>query len=50
MCGSIPFGFKYFAGSRVEWLLPLIIFGFLAASLLIFGLRSAEDKVSLRIL
>ena len=39
---AYPFGFKYFAGSRVEWLLPLIVFGFLASSLMIFGLRIGQ--------
>jgi uncharacterized membrane protein YbhN (UPF0104 family) len=39
---AYPFGFKYFAGSRVEWLLPLIVLGFLVSSLLIFGLRIGQ--------
>ena len=39
---AYPFGFKYFAGSRVEWLLPLIVFGFLSSSILIFGLRIGQ--------
>ena len=39
---AYPFGFKYFAGSRAEWLPPFIVFGFLAASLLIFGLRIGQ--------
>jgi uncharacterized membrane protein YbhN (UPF0104 family) len=39
---AYPFGFKYFAGSRLEWLLPLIVLCFLASSLLIFGLRIGQ--------
>ncbi len=36
---AFPFGFKYMQGSRVEWLLPLVVLSFIVASLLIFGLR-----------
>jgi glycosyltransferase 2 family protein len=39
---AFPFGFLYFAGSRLEWLLPLIVVSFIAASLLIFGLRIGQ--------
>lgn len=33
------FGLKYFRGSYIEWLLPLIILLFVAASFVIFGLK-----------
>jgi uncharacterized membrane protein YbhN (UPF0104 family) len=36
---AFPFGFRFFAGSPVTWLLPVIVFSFIGASLLIFGLR-----------
>jgi glycosyltransferase 2 family protein len=36
---SFPFGYKYFAGSHLEWMLPLVILSFIIASFLIFGLR-----------
>jgi uncharacterized membrane protein YbhN (UPF0104 family) len=39
--GSVGFvlGFKYFRGSIVEWLMPVIILSFLIISSIIFGLR-----------
>ncbi|OGW37363.1 MAG: hypothetical protein A2Y97_05695 [Nitrospirae bacterium RBG_13_39_12] len=36
---AFPFGYKYFHGSRIEWLLPLTILSFTILSLLVFGLR-----------
>jgi uncharacterized membrane protein YbhN (UPF0104 family) len=36
---AFPFGYKYLQGSRIEWLLPLVVLSFIIASLLIFGLR-----------
>lgn len=36
---AFPFGYGYFQGLPVEWLLPLIILSFIFASFLIFGLR-----------
>ncbi|MEW6001378.1 MAG: lysylphosphatidylglycerol synthase transmembrane domain-containing protein [Nitrospirota bacterium] len=36
---AYPFGYRYFQGSAVEWLLPAVVLSFIAASLLIFGLR-----------
>ncbi len=39
---AFPFGYQYFHGSRVEWLLPAAVFSFVFASLLIFGLRLGQ--------
>jgi glycosyltransferase 2 family protein len=39
---AFPFGFRFFAGSPVTWLLPIIVFSFIGASLLIFGLRLGQ--------
>jgi hypothetical protein len=39
---AFPFGFSYFHGSRVVWLLPLIVFSFVISSILIFGLRIGQ--------
>jgi uncharacterized membrane protein YbhN (UPF0104 family) len=39
---AFPFGFGFFAGSPVRWFLPVIIFSFIGASLLIFGLRLGQ--------
>jgi hypothetical protein len=36
---AFPFGYAYLHGSQVEWLLPLIVLSFAAASFLVFGLR-----------
>jgi uncharacterized protein (TIRG00374 family) len=36
---AFPFGYKYIQGSRIAWLLPITVFSFIIASLLIFGLR-----------
>ncbi|MEW6215813.1 MAG: lysylphosphatidylglycerol synthase transmembrane domain-containing protein [Nitrospirota bacterium] len=36
---AFPFGYKYLQGSRIEWLVPLVVLSFIIASLLIFGLR-----------
>jgi len=36
---SFPFGYKYFSGSHLEWMLPFVIVSFIIASFLIFGLR-----------
>jgi uncharacterized membrane protein YbhN (UPF0104 family) len=40
---AFPFGYKYFHGSRVEWLLPVIVISFIIASFLIFGLRLGKS-------
>jgi glycosyltransferase 2 family protein len=39
---AFPFGFRFFAGSPVMWLLPVVVFSFIGASLLIFGLRLGQ--------
>ncbi len=39
---AFPFGYKYLEGSRIEWMLPLIILALIITSLLIFGLRLAK--------
>lgn len=36
---AFPFGYAYFRGSWVEWLLPLTILCFIMVSIIIFGLR-----------
>jgi uncharacterized membrane protein YbhN (UPF0104 family) len=36
---SFPFGYKYFYGSRLEWLLPLVVLLFIVGSFFVFGLR-----------
>jgi hypothetical protein len=36
---AFPFGVGYFAGSPATWLLPVIVFSFIGASIVIFGLR-----------
>lgn len=36
---AFPFGYKYFQGIIIEWLLPLIVLTFIIASLLTFGFR-----------
>jgi len=36
---AFPFGFGYFKGSHIAWLVPVIVFSFILASLLIFSLR-----------
>jgi uncharacterized membrane protein YbhN (UPF0104 family) len=36
---AFPFGFGYFRGSWIEWLLPLIVLCFLLVSFTVFGLR-----------
>jgi len=36
---AYPFGFKYFKGSHIEWILPLIITAFMLGSFVIFILR-----------
>ena len=43
---AFPFGYQYFHGSRVEWLLPFAVLSFTAASVLIFGLRLGQ-RISL---
>jgi len=39
---AFPFGLKYFRGSWIEWLLPLIVLCFAVLSLIFFGLRLGE--------
>jgi uncharacterized protein (TIRG00374 family) len=39
---AFPLGYSYLHGSRVEWLLPVIIVSFFIGSLLIFGLRLGQ--------
>lgn len=36
---AFPFGFGYFRGSYIEWVLPLIILLFITGSFFVFGLR-----------
>ena len=36
---AFPFGFGYFRGSYIEWILPLIVLIFIAGSFFFFGLR-----------
>lgn len=36
---AFPFGFRYFRGSYIEWILPLIALLFIAGSFVVFGLR-----------
>jgi hypothetical protein len=36
---AFPFGFSYFKGSYIEWILPLIALLFIAGSFIVFGLR-----------
>ncbi len=36
---AFPFGLGYFHGSYIEWVLPLIILLFVAASFLVFGMK-----------
>ncbi len=36
---AFPFGFGYFRGSYIEWVLPLIVLLFITASFFVFGLR-----------
>jgi uncharacterized protein (TIRG00374 family) len=39
---AYPFGFKYFKGLWIEWLLPLVILIFVLVSLTVFGLRLGQ--------
>jgi len=39
---AYPFGLRYFGGSWIGWLLPLIVIAFALASLVIFGLRLGQ--------
>jgi glycosyltransferase 2 family protein len=39
---AFPFGYQYFHGSRIEWLLPFTVLSFFIASFLIFGLRLGQ--------
>ena len=39
---AYPFGLRYFRGSWIEWVLPLIVLSFVLSSLLIFGLRLGQ--------
>jgi uncharacterized membrane protein YbhN (UPF0104 family) len=36
---AFPFGFSYFKGSYIEWVLPLIVLLFITGSFFVFGLR-----------
>ncbi|GAB4405587.1 MAG: lysylphosphatidylglycerol synthase transmembrane domain-containing protein [Thermodesulfovibrionales bacterium] len=36
---AFPFGFRYFKGSYIEWILPLLVIIFIIGSFFIFGLR-----------
>ncbi|MEW6584787.1 MAG: lysylphosphatidylglycerol synthase transmembrane domain-containing protein [Nitrospirota bacterium] len=36
---AFPFGYSYFRGSGIVWILPATVLSFVASSLLIFGLR-----------
>lgn len=39
---AFPFGYQYFHGSRIEWLLPFTVISFFISSFLIFGLRLGQ--------
>lgn len=39
---AFPFGYEYFRGSPVTWLVPFVVLLFLIASFLIFGLRLGQ--------
>ncbi len=39
---AFPFGFRYFKGSYIEWILPLIVLLFAAGSFVVFGLRAGR--------
>lgn len=39
---AFPFGYVYLHGTKIEWLLPLIILSFTIGSLLVFGLRLGQ--------
>jgi len=36
---AFPFGLRYFRGSYIEWILPLMVFLFILGSFVIFGLK-----------
>jgi uncharacterized membrane protein YbhN (UPF0104 family) len=36
---AFPFGLRYFRGSYIEWILPLMVFLFILGSFIIFGLK-----------
>lgn len=36
---AFPFGFSYFRGSYIEWILPLMVLLFITGSFFVFGLR-----------
>jgi uncharacterized membrane protein YbhN (UPF0104 family) len=36
---AYPFGLRYFRGSYIEWLMPLVVILFVTMSILLFGLR-----------
>ena len=40
---AFPFGFGYFKGSYIEWVLPLIVLLFVAGSFLVFGLKIGRN-------
>lgn len=40
---AFPFGFRYFRGSYIEWLLPFIALLFIAGSFVVFGLRVGRE-------
>lgn len=40
---AFPFGYNYLLGSRLEWLLLLVVLSFIIASFLLFGLRLGKS-------
>lgn len=39
---AFPFGFSYFRGSFIEWILPLMVLSFISGSFIVFGLRLGQ--------
>jgi uncharacterized membrane protein YbhN (UPF0104 family) len=39
---AFPFGLRYFRGSYIEWILPLMVFLFILVSFVIFGLKVGQ--------
>jgi uncharacterized membrane protein YbhN (UPF0104 family) len=39
---AFPFGLRYFRGSYIEWILPLMVLLFLLGSFIIFGLKAGK--------
>jgi len=39
---AFPFGLRYFSGSYIEWILPLMVFLFILGSFILFGLKAGK--------